>query len=729
MFIKSLFINFILILVYFNIAYAETQDSIIYADFLSADEYKNVTAEGNVKIITNGEIISSENIYIDEENDLIIIDDEFTYKDNRGNYYFGSRGEFTKDLNNGLIYDFGFLGSDKTRIKGTTARKKGNVDIIDKSVITTCRTIKLFNCPVWQMKSSKLIHDKDLLFVYQKNMFLEVLNFPIFYTPFHAAPSPLRKERKSGFLTPEFIPWNSIHGGSLRTPYYFNISENKELTINPEFFYTQNRQHIKYNYAQKNTSGKFNLSASSVTDLDNSGDFQWLEDASLSIDTKNNINEHFTAGLDLNLQTRGSYLREYDPSNPVNLLTSLGTTAYIDGYSLISNDDILITEAYNFQAVKETDSSKKIPVVAPYISYNSGNKVFFDKANLQNNFIFYNIFRDKNTEDHAYRQTRLNYDANISYQNLFIGHSKLKLETTIQTDAYSTYKKQIGDEYVSNEHFRIFPMSGAFLEIPYINKSNYIYTPSLFLVMNGSNNNTNEISNELTTDNEFDMPRFYSLNRFSGNDKFDNGQRVGYALDISKNNFNFNIAQGYQISNYSDYNKNINMEKDFSDVLGGLSLSNLFNETTNFDYNYRYNPYEKYVYYQESGINTETDHGIYSIGYFNADKRSSSLPFDDRESLSFGFASNTIMEYSKFSVSQNFNLIENSVDTSSINYIYDDECFTLQTQYNRRFFSNTPDTFSFTMLFKFFEKEHYVPQFIIDDYIYTPLNKGGLDTY
>ena len=116
MFIKSLFIKFILILIYFDIAYAETQDSIIYADFLSADEYKNVTAEGNVKIITNGEIISSENIYIDEENDLIIIDDEFTYKDNRGNYYFGSRGEFTKDLNNGLIYDFGFLGNDKTRI-------------------------------------------------------------------------------------------------------------------------------------------------------------------------------------------------------------------------------------------------------------------------------------------------------------------------------------------------------------------------------------------------------------------------------------------------------------------------------------------------------------------------------------------------------------------------------------------------------------------------------------
>ena len=68
-------------------------------------------------------------------------------------------------------------------------------------------------------------------------------------------------------------------------------------------------------------------------------------------------------------------------------------------------------------------------------------------------------------------------------------------------------------------------MTGLLIDNPYINnKTETIYNPKLFLSLNGSNNNTNEISNELTTDNEIDISRFFSVNRYTGNDKFDYGQ-------------------------------------------------------------------------------------------------------------------------------------------------------------------------------------------------------------
>jgi lipopolysaccharide assembly outer membrane protein LptD (OstA) len=47
-----------------------------------------------------------------------------------------------------------------------------------------------------------MLHDYDTLFLYQKHSKLRVLNLPVFYTPYLLTPSPLRKERKSGFLTP-----------------------------------------------------------------------------------------------------------------------------------------------------------------------------------------------------------------------------------------------------------------------------------------------------------------------------------------------------------------------------------------------------------------------------------------------------------------------------------------------------------------------------------------------
>ena len=114
-----------------------------------------------------------------------------------------------------------------------------------------------------------------------------------------------------------------------------------------------------------------------------------MQDASVGIKVSENINENFQSGFDINLQTSGKYLREYNPTNPINHLTSLKSTAYLDGYSLLDNEDILIVEAYNFQSVRNSTDSKKIPIVAPIIKYNTGTKTYFDKINLQNKFLFY----------------------------------------------------------------------------------------------------------------------------------------------------------------------------------------------------------------------------------------------------------------------------------------------------------------------------------------------------
>ena len=147
----------------------------------------------------------------------------------------------------------------------------------------------------------------------------------------------------------------------------------------------------------------------------------------------------------------------------------------------------MIVEAYNFQSVRNSTDSKKIPIVAPIIKYNTGTKTYFDKINLQNKFLFYNIYRDKNTEDHAYRQSRFNYDTNLNYQKLWKS-ARFKFESIIQFDFYSTHKKQIGatdisngNDFVSEEHYRVFPMSGILIDNPLISKNETIYIATLRL--------------------------------------------------------------------------------------------------------------------------------------------------------------------------------------------------------------------------------------------------------
>ena len=717
MYLKHLFINIISVILFIHIAYSK--DSIIYSDFLSTDKNNNIIAKGNVRILHDEEILKTDNLFIDEKNNKIILENEFTYKDKSGNYYYGSEGEFSKDFHSGIIHDFSFIGSDKLRLKGVKGIKKGNIDIIEKAVITPCKTIKLFNCPLWQIKAQKIVHDKNEYMIYQKNSRMEILEFPVFYTPYSISPSPLRKERRSGFLYPTFQIINSSHGGSAKLPYYFNISPDKELLITPVFYFIQSKQDIKYFYNQRTSGGNITMNASTLTNFDKSDDFEWLRDASLSLSINQKINKHYKTGINMNLQTKGTYLREYDSTNPINYFSSLSTSAYIDGYSLIEENDLLTFETYNFQAVKQDDDNKKIPIVSPVINYNTGNKIIFDNINLQNKLLFYHIFRDKNTTDHAYRQTRLNYDADISYQK-FWKNSRIRFESTVQSDFYSTYKKQIGNEYVSDEHIRIFPMTGILIDNPLINsKTKTIYTPKVFLGINPSKANTNEISNELTTDNEIDISRFFSVNRYTGNDKFDNGQRIGYGLDIIKENFNFNIAQGYQISKNSDYSKDVRMSNDFSDVLGKFGFTNILDSKMNFNYNYRYSPTDKYIYYQNAALSGDLNNiGNISIGYNNADSKSSSLTFDDRESINFKFQSVNFLN-SNVEFSTSYDMLKDSHQTSTINYTYGDECFGMNVIYNKNFFNNTPDTLSIGMNFTFIGS---VPQNIIDDLLLKPLN-------
>ena len=76
---------------------------------------------------------------------------------------------------------------------------------MSKGVYSPCTSrIKIGNfiCPTWQLEGEKILHDNKNLFLYQKHSKMRVLNTPVFYLPYLVTPSPLRKKRKSGFLTP-----------------------------------------------------------------------------------------------------------------------------------------------------------------------------------------------------------------------------------------------------------------------------------------------------------------------------------------------------------------------------------------------------------------------------------------------------------------------------------------------------------------------------------------------
>ena len=96
--------------------------------------------------------------------------------------------------------------------------------------------------------------------MYYDNAVLKIYDFPIFYFPKFFHPGPTVK-RQSGFLFPTLQDNNTV-GFSASTPYFWAISENRDMTITPKIYTKENLLVLhEYRHAFKDSFllGRFKL--------------------------------------------------------------------------------------------------------------------------------------------------------------------------------------------------------------------------------------------------------------------------------------------------------------------------------------------------------------------------------------------------------------------------------------------------------------------------------------
>jgi len=685
------------------------KEILIYADSISYDSQSNIIGKGKVKIISENEVIMSDLIIINEKTNKITLPINFSYKDNINNYYFGSSGEFSNNFENGIINDVRMLLNDGSRIVGKKAFKTGKIDLIDKGVFSPCTSkiqIKNFICPVWQVEAEKLLHDREQLFLYQKHAKMRIFNVPVFYLPYIVAPSPLRKKRKSGFLNPtvnfNFLDTKTSQSTSL--PYYFAISEDKEMLLTPTINYgggVDASQSIVGEYDQLISGGAISIKMSTDTDLENDNNESWLRDASIITKFNKNINEKFKINLDSAFQTSPTYLRRTDQNNFLNRKSALNTSVNLDGYYLRKIDDHLNVNVSGYQIVRNNEDNKTTPTTFPYIKYSAGTNTI-NETNYNQDIGFYNIFRDLSTADHAQQQQKIYYDLSTDYE--FYGYkSKLNLKTKFLNQFYKTENKQISGTNYNGTYARIFPMTGLLLETPLINRNNnLLITPKLSLILNGSQPSSDKVSNEESTNNSYSLLNTNTLNRYTGTDKLDNSKRINYGIDISKDLLKLSLSQSYEFNANSNYNKDLGLNDYMSDVLGSINYDGLNND---LQHNFRFNVDQGLIKSQSFTYKNTNIIGTSEIKYSQERVENNSILESGTETLDINFSSNKFFNYSKINLSSTFDLIKDDPTKYKFGYSYFDECFGVNLDFNRSFYSDRDlkpaDTLTLMFSFKY----------------------------
>jgi LPS-assembly protein len=689
-FLNKYVINISFLLFFLFITNQQNANEIlIYADKITYDQQNNIIATGKAKILYEKNIISSDLIIYSQTTGNINLPTEFTLKDERNHYYYGTSGILESNFKIGKINDAKILLDDGSRIVGKNVKRDHNIDIITKGVYSPCRSkIKIVNflCPIWQMESEKMLHDYDTLFLYQKHSKMRILNLPVFYTPYLLTPSPLRKDRKSGFLSTSINLnfFDTKISQSTSFPYYFNLSEDKELTFTPIINYgggVDSSQRFVFDYNQILSGGNLETDLTIDTTFENQNSEKWLKEASIINTYNQNINEKYNLQFTSALETSKNYIQQTNPNNNLSYSSSLNTSLNIYGYNLNKIDDKLRFNITNYQSNQSGEDNKTLPSILPYISFYSGQQNI-NNIKYTNNLEFYNILRGTSTDIHAKRQRKISSLININ-KKITKYSSKINFETNIYNQFFNTEEKKIDNKYVSSNYFRTFPIFGVTAETPFriknINNS-LTYTPKLQLVISPGISNSNKLSNEDSSISSYTIENNSSLNRYLGTDKLDNSKRIDLSFNLKNDTLNGTLWTAYEFTNNSNYHYSQGNEKKLSDFLGAFNFDK---ENYGSSYNFRFDPHDNYMKNQNIQFSYENQIGNYKLSYLDQKNKSGDIIVSDKETLNYQFASKKLFKYSKVSYIGLYDLKKSINTESGISYSYFDECFGVNIDFKR----------------------------------------------
>ena len=242
------------------------------------------TIEKSIFIDGKGNRLFADSFLYDLNLKTIDVEKNVEYLDKEGNVFNFSSLKYQEDIEKGVGVNLKAQLIDKSSVEGfrgefdnklgTLIIKENesglfknifNIFKSNQNTYTPCedkenssKTI-VERCPDWSLTTTKTTHNKNEKMVYHENAVVKIKNIPVFYTPYFSHPDPSVK-RKSGFLPPTIKNFTDL-GRTVKTPYFWAIDDNKDLTFTPIYYFDENPIFLA-EYLQLNKNSKFYIDTS-----------------------------------------------------------------------------------------------------------------------------------------------------------------------------------------------------------------------------------------------------------------------------------------------------------------------------------------------------------------------------------------------------------------------------------------------------------------------------------
>ena len=675
--------------------------AVIQADtVMHNQEFGNVIAKGNVEISQEERVLFANTVTYNQKTNTVSASGNVILLEPTGDTFFADYVELTDGMRDGVIEQIRVLLTDDSRFAAVRGKRKDGIKTtLTKAVYSPCKVCKEDpeKAPLWQLKASTIVHDKNTREIRYQNARLELYGVPVAYTPFFSHPDPGVK-RKSGFLTPSFGLSGNL-GTFIQAPYFWAIDESKDATFSP--IYTRDAGVVfSGEYRQQFNSGEFVVSGS-VSEADRNIGTNLTEDVRRNeirghIFSKGRyeIDETWRTGFDVERATDRNYLQRFNFFGSRN--NTLTSNAYIEGFR---GRNYAAANAYIYQDLR-SGLLPNTPMVSPMLDFKHvGTPTKFGgRFNLDANFL--SIYR----ADAANTQRA---SLKVAYEIPFIseaGHIAT-IGTTLQSDLY--YVQQ-ADNSVEKDGFtgRIFPQLSANWRYPLVrtaDRTRQVIEPIAVLVVSPNGSNPSSTPSEDSVVVELDDTNILSADRFPGIDRVESGQKVIYGVKLGifgngDGRTTAFVGQSYRIHADDDLANEVGIERHLSDLVGRVEIRP--NKYLNLLYRFRSDSDSLDFKRNEIGFSLGTKALHLSGNYLFIKNDTGEVAFQDREELSFAISSQIQDNWSVAAQSQRDLGDNGGTLFAGVNLTYEDECFKFSTDAKRSFTNNAEIKPSDDILFR-----------------------------
>ncbi len=556
---------------------------------------QSVTASGKVVLKQEGKMIKADKIIYNLQEDTVIAVGNVVFVDKTGDKHFAEKFEFNDALKNGFVQGLKSYLVDGSRFTASSGRQTqgGDKVIMKDAHYTPCEigigsNDKGFrNSPLWQIRASKIIHDKSKKRVDYNNARFEVKGMPVVYLPYFSHPDGSVK-RKSGFLMPK-AGYKSNLGGFIEGRYYWSIAPEKDLTVGlmamtqeAPMLSTQWRQ--RWSNASLDAKGSFTYSGR--TDREGSIEVGKPDElrGNLKVNGLWDINNKWRSGIKIDLTSDDQYLRQYN----LNYSNVLQNELYVERFSgrnyaaarMLAFQDIRINNAQS--NINYGDQPNVLPEVeARFIGEPNNIPFLSGRWSLYTSLL--GLVRDNNGQDinraHSALEWQRRFISNTGFTSNIeanIQGSIYKINDQVGYDVDNTIKrseiKTRAFAYINAESS--YPLAKTFKET----QTQMIIEPLISLTLS-PNIDTNKIPNEDSQDLQIDALALFEPNRFSGVDGVEDrshisyGMRTGiYGTDGSYGNLF--IGQSYRFENDDNpFDVGSGLSEQSSDIVGEVKAN------------------------------------------------------------------------------------------------------------------------------------------------------------